>query len=100
MTPGPTPPLCRLWEVAGYGLPPSLCAPLLDQLAGSCLALHVPTAQALGVWLQANRAQASAVLDRLVALYRDKCTAPPPAKDSFGRTLAVQYRWAGGQVGK
>ena len=61
--------------------------------------MHDPTAHALGVWLKDHTQQATPLLDQLVGMYEKKRTAPPPQKDSFGRTIAIEYRWEGCLVG-
>ena len=82
----------RLWDASGFTVSSGLSTPLIDQLSSDSLVMHSSTALALGVWLDNHESQASAILDRLIATYKEKKTVPPPKTDSFGRLVVTEYR--------
>ncbi len=70
---------------------------LLEHCSGNNLVIHDSTALALGVWLEKFPDMTNQVMERLMTIYGDKRTTPPPTKDSFGREIIVEYQdmWEG-----
>ena len=73
-------------------LTPELSDLLVQHCSGNNLVIQTSAALALGVWLENHPEQLVPTLDRLTSLYSAKRTTPPPKKDSFGRSIFIEYK--------
>ena len=64
---------------------------LIQHCSGSNLVIQTSAALALGVWLEKYPDQLDETLDCLTSIYSAKRTTPPPKKDSFGRSIFIEY---------
>ena len=65
---------------------------LIQQCSSGNLMTQLPTALALGAWLEKHSDQVGQALDSLLTTYGVKRAAPPPKKDSFGRDIFIDFR--------